>query len=351
MTNIAVLGAGAWGTTLAKLLCENDHKVKLWSHSEKTAYDIRHMLRNKRHLDNIDLPEELYVSAKISDIIDDVRIIVNAVASPYVAEVFGEVNKHISGDISIVSATKGLNPKDGSRMSEIIKKELGLDDRKIAVMSGPSLSKDIACKNPVVTTIASHPITFAEELQKIFCSRYFRPYICDDVIGVELSGAVKNVLAIAAGICRGAGYGDSSVASVVGRGWHDLTHMAIKLGVHPTTFWTSAVFSDVLLSCTTKKSRNHMYGVLIGSGAGTPDTAMNYFGSSVIEGRNTVRGLNELINKLREKDNSIFLPVFNMIYGILEDGLDSKSALDDFMSKLTGREIDAWLYNCFGGQM
>ncbi len=264
---IAVVGAGSFGTALAKVLAENSHEVVLWCHRPEQAREIAERRENSLYLPGIFLPEPLTATADLSEAVQRVDMLVVAVPSHVVREVMVRTRACL-GDVPwIVSAAKGVEEDSLLRMSEVLAEVLGPDHAdRIAVLSGPSFAKEVAAGMPTAVTAASCNPSAAEAVQKAFQASTFRVYTHDDVVGVEIGGAAKNVIAIAAGVSDGLGLGHSSRAALITRGVAEITRLVVRLGGDARTVSGLSGVGDLVLTCTGDLSRNRTLGLRLGRG-------------------------------------------------------------------------------------
>jgi glycerol-3-phosphate dehydrogenase (NAD(P)+) len=328
---ITVLGAGSWGATLAALLVENGHNVIIWEIDEKRAKDLNDR-KIKPFEAGVDLPKEINITSNL-DSVKDSRGILFAVPSQYMRETCKLLkDKGISLDDKLVmSATKGIENKTLLRMSEVIGDVFkGIYDN-IAVISGPSHAEEVCRKVPTVITSASKNLATAEKCRKLFMNDYFRVYTQDDIVGVEIGAALKNVFAVAAGIIDGLKYGDNTKAAVVSRGLRELVKIGVVLGGKEQTFYGLSGLGDLMVTCFSKHSRNRSVGKAVGDGIPI-EKAQKSLGM-VAEGiKNTVSAY-ELGKKL-----NIELPIINAVYYVLFENKNPIDAVNDLMKRDAKKE-------------
>ncbi|MDR2399055.1 MAG: NAD(P)-dependent glycerol-3-phosphate dehydrogenase [Endomicrobium sp.] len=328
---ITVLGAGSWGATLAALLVENGHNVIIWEIDEKRAKDLNDR-KIKPFEAGVDLPKEINITSNL-DSVKDSRGILFAVPSQYMRETCKLLkDKGISLDDKLVmSATKGIENKTLLRMSEVIGDVFkGIYDN-IAVISGPSHAEEVCRKVPTVITSASKNLATAEKCRKLFMNDYFRVYTQDDIVGVEIGAALKNVFAVAAGIIDGLKYGDNTKAAVVSRGLRELVKIGVVLGGKEQTFYGLSGLGDLMVTCFSKHSRNRSVGQAVGDGIPI-EKAQKSLGM-VAEGiKNTVSAY-ELGKKL-----NIELPIINAVYYVLFENKNPIDAVNDLMKRDAKKE-------------
>lgn len=264
MTRPAVLGGGSWGTALALVLARRGLPVRLWIHDAELA---RHVVRtrvNHLYLPGFDLPENVSVSSELAGSLEKADVVVTAVPSHVLRSVLKEAHPFIPKRARFVSTSKGLEDGTLFRMSEVICEETGQGE--IAVLSGPSFAREVAAQQPTAVVAASRDTAFAEAVQKLFSGARFRVYTSQDPIGVEIGGALKNVVALGAGVCHGLGLGQNAMAALVTRGLAEITRLALALGGQPRTLAGLAGLGDLVLTCTGDLSRNRNVGIQLAEG-------------------------------------------------------------------------------------
>lgn len=321
MARTAVIGAGAWGTALARLLSENGHDCILWSHKEKT---IR-MLKETHSLDKLPgvlLPENLSFTCDLKEAMTGRDLIVMAVASPGTRETACEMKEFLKKGQKIVTVTKGI--EDGTLMTQTDILEELLPDAVYAVLSGPSHAEEVVRGLPTSVVAASKARLLAEYVQNIFMSPVFRVYASPDVLGVELGGSLKNVIALAAGMADGMGFGDNCKAALITRGIHEITGLALKMGAFDDTLYGLSGIGDLVVTCASMHSRNRRAGILVGQGK-SMNEAMDEVGQ-VVEGVYSARAALRLSEKYKAE-----MPIIREVNKVLFDGKDPKAAVEDLM--------------------
>ena len=266
MTRAAVLGCGSWGTAYAKVLADAGTDVTLWARRPELVATIQESGENSEYLPGIALPRELQVTSDAHEALSGADIVVLAVPSQTLRENLVQWVDVIGPDALLVSLMKGVELGTTKRMSEVIVEVTGLPSAQVAVVSGPNLAREIAQGQPAATVVACSDMDHATALQKASYAPYFRPYVNTDVVGVELGGAVKNVIALACGIAEGMGFGDNTKASLITRGLAETSRLGIALGADPVTFSGLAGLGDLVATCTSPLSRNRTYGEKLGRG-------------------------------------------------------------------------------------
>ena len=261
-----VLGAGAWGTTFAKVLADAGCEVRIWAREEAVAQAITEHHRNSRFLPGINLPESITATSDAAAALRGARLVVVAIPSQVARAALAPMAPLLEDDAVVVSLMKGVELSTDRLMSEVVMEALGVPAERVAVVSGPNLAKEIAAEQPTATVVASSSDETAQLVARACASPYFRPYTNDDVVGVELSGAVKNVIALAVGIAQGLGYGWNTSATLITRGLVEITRLGLALGARPETFAGLAGMGDLVATCASPLSRNHTLGSHLGQG-------------------------------------------------------------------------------------
>lgn len=324
---IAVLGSGSWGTALTTLLGKKGLPVKLWGRPEDGIEEIKQDRENKRYLPGIRFPDSVECTANMQEALADADVIVMAIPSTAVRIVAKLVNGLIPEDTLLIHAGKGLESDTGLRGSEVITEVLGDNiGGKCVVLSGPNLAVELANEIPTATVVACKDPERAVTAQELFSSGCLRVYRNPDVAGVELGGALKNVLAIGAGISDGLGYGDNTKATVVTRGLIEMTRLGIFLGANPRTFTGLSGFGDLMATCGSRLSRNLRLGLMIGEGKSL-DESLAVLGQ-VAEGSYTCRAAYLLSRK-----HDICMPITEQIHAMLFEGKSPRQAVHDLMMR------------------
>jgi glycerol-3-phosphate dehydrogenase (NAD(P)+) len=334
MTKIAVLGAGGWGTALAIVLSRSrkPHDISLWVHNAARAESMRRERENKVYLPGAKLPESIAIHRDLEGALSGAVIIVGAVPSAHARAVYSSGLPFVAVGASFVSASKGLEPSTHLRMSEVIAKVVTPKFApRIAVISGPSFALEAARGEPTAVVVASQDAALATELQGEFAGPNFRLYTNDDVLGVELAGAMKNVMAIAAGACQGLGLGSNAHAALITRGLAEMTRLAVALGARPETLSGLAGLGDLVLTCTGALSRNRFVGIELGKGRPLGDIMANM--RMVAEGVGTAAPLLALA-----REHQIEMPITEQVDAILHAGKSPKDAIRDIMDRPLKRE-------------
>ncbi len=324
----AVIGTTSWGTTLAILLGRFGVATSLWARTEEESTQLRDDGENRARLAGARFPASLNVTADPSEATEGAEIIVIAVPSIAFRESVQQLRRvAIDREAIIVGATKGLERGTGRRMSEILEEELGRDlSRRYAILSGPNLAKEIAQGMPSTTVVASTDLKVAEHAQELFNSSAFRVYTSKDVIGVELGGALKNILAIGAGMADGMGYGDNGKAAFVSRGLAEITRLGVAAGAEALTFSGLAGIGDTIATCYSQLSRNRFVGQELARGRPLSDILWSL--GQVAEGVDTTAAALVLAERL-----AVDMPIAEQTRRVLQEGLEPKQALGELMAR------------------
>ena len=322
MSRVAILGAGSWGTALATLLAGSE-SISLWARTDSTADSINAVRENERYLPGIQLPENLTATASLADSVRDADCVIFAVPSDAMREVARGAAGHIQSGALIISASKGLEDDSGLRMSEIVSHELR-NPAPIVALSGPNLAVEVAQGIPTATVAASDDAESARGCQKLLSGPTFRVYTSADLTGVELAGAMKNVIAIAAGICEGLGFGDNSRAALMTRGLAEITRLGVALGAQTTTFLGLAGVGDLIATGGSRLSRNYRVG--IGLGQVRELAAVLAEIGQVAEGVPTTRAICLLAGR-----TGIEMPISQALHRVLFEGGSVRDSIPDLM--------------------
>ncbi|MBI5097705.1 MAG: NAD(P)-dependent glycerol-3-phosphate dehydrogenase [Nitrospirae bacterium] len=307
MSYISVIGAGNWGTTLANLLAEKEYDVTLWSFEENVVQEINLSHINSTYLPGISLSQKMKVTNNLKDAIKKARYILNVVPTQFTRSVFKGVVNIISEDTVIISASKGIEQGTLFTVSSILKE---ITKRQVAVLSGPSFAKEVVKKYPTAVTLATENPDLGIQLQEIFNTSYFRVYTHSDVLGVELGGALKNVIAIASGISDGLGLGHNARAALITRGLAEIVRLGEAMGADPRTFRGLSGLGDLVLTCTGSLSRNYTVGINLGKGMTLRDILSST--KSVAEGVATSLSAFELSRKY-----NVEMPIVDQVYQVI----------------------------------
>ncbi|RAV33275.1 NAD(P)H-dependent glycerol-3-phosphate dehydrogenase [Corynebacterium heidelbergense] len=263
------MGAGSWGTTVAKVFADAGNGVSLWARREEGAADVRERPRNEAYLPGLTLPEAITATTDPEAALEGAEIVVLGVPSQTLRDNLGTWRPHLPPDATLVSLAKGIEHRTGMRMSQVIAEVAGAEAHRVAVLTGPNLAKEVAGEQPAATVVACENMDRAQLVQAAVAAPYFRPYTNTDVVGCEIAGTSKNVIALAAGIAAGMGFGYNTAATVITRGLAETTRLALQLGADARTMAGLAGMGDLVATCTSPLSRNRTFGERLGQGEST----------------------------------------------------------------------------------
>ncbi len=331
MSRIAVIGAGAWGTGLAIVLGRGgNHEVRLWAHEKEVRDSIANRRVNELFLPGQSIPVSVSPTDSLEEALDHADIVVSVMPSQHCRPLFLQMLRHLKPAMLFVSATKGLEETTLLRMTEVAAQVIAADKgfaSRIAALSGPSFAREVARGDPTAITVASRDAELAEIVQREFSDPRFRVYTNDDVVGVELGGALKNIIAIAAGVCDGLGLGHNSIAALITRGLAEMTRLAVACGGRPETMAGLAGLGDLVLTCTGGLSRNRSVGVELGRGRRLPDIIAGMHGA-VAEGVFTTQVAVGLA-----RARGVEMPITEQMDDILHRGKSPAEAIRDLMTR------------------
>ena len=326
MKKIAVLGAGSWGTALAIILAEKNHKVNMWERDKKIAEKLNSERENTKLLPNIKFPDSLKVSADLDKVLEEAEFIIFSVPSQALREVVAKISEKIKDNMILINTAKGIEIKTGESLSEVMKDEIkGKYHKNIVVLSGPTHAEEVAQKLPT-TIVAVGELENAKKVQELFNAEYFRVYVSEDIVGAEIGAAVKNCLAIGAGIIDGMGYGDNAKAAMITRGVAEMIRFGKALGADEKTFTGLTGIGDLIVTCASKHSRNRYVGEKLGQG----ESIENILNGMVMvaEGVPTVKAV---YFKMLELE--IDMPIVKAIYQIIYEGANPKEKVKELMKR------------------
>jgi len=327
---VGVIGAGAWGTTLAVRLAAAQRPVTLWAHSAEASSQLAAERENRRYLPGITFPPNVRVATDDDHLGEPYRLYLVSVPSAHLRATLRRLAPILDRNAAILSVVKGIEEGSQRRMSEVIGEEL--PGARVAVLSGPNLAREIAAGKPAGSVVASEDAALAEELAALLAGDRFRLYTNPDVIGVELCGALKNVIALAAGMVDGLGMGDSAKAAIITRGLAEMTRLGVAAGANPLTFAGLAGVGDLIATCMSPLSRNRRAGELMAGGMAWEDAARKLTG--VAEGVATVRGALALAAA-----HGIELPIAEQVAAVVHDGRAPMEAVAELMSRQPKGEL------------
>jgi glycerol-3-phosphate dehydrogenase (NAD(P)+) len=336
--SIIVIGAGSWGTTLSVILARKDYDINLWTRSNATYDEIKDLRTNSRYTGNLYIPKNVKPYTEVKDGFKNPEIIIFAVPSHVLREIitkFYDVLEERNGNIKcVLNAAKGIEVGTNLRLSQVMEQCLPEELKKlICILSGPNIASEIASGLPSVSVAASSDRSLTKYIQNIFSSDTFRVYTNSDIIGVEIGGSVKNIIAIAAGISDGLGYKANTKASIITRGLYELTKFGVKLGSKPATFSGVAGMGDLIATCISNKSRNRFFGERIASGEKANDILKDMY--MVAEGVKTTKAVYDIAEKMK-----IEMPITECIYNIIYKGLKPAESVKKLMSRKFKSEVE-----------
>ena len=334
MSRIAIIGAGAWGTGLAIVLGRNgNHEVRLWAHEKEVRDSISARRINELFLPGQLIPTPVSPTGSFEEALQGAEIVVSVMPSQHCRALFQQMLPHLDPAMLFVSATKGLEETTLLRMTEVASQVVASSfTPRIGALSGPSFAREVARGDPTAITVASKDAELAETIQREFSDSRFRLYTNDDIVGVELGGALKNIVAIAAGVCDGLGLGHNSVAALITRGLTEITRLAVACGGRPETMAGLAGLGDLVLTCTGGLSRNRSVGVELGRGRKLPEIIAGMHGA-VAEGVFTTQAAVGLARARR-----VEMPITEQMDAILHRGKSPAEAMHDLMTRSVKRE-------------
>ena len=331
MSEIAVVGAGAWGTAISMVLArKGPHQVRLWAFEKEVCQSIQACRENQLFLPGCKIPPAVSASNSMEEVLRGAQIVVSVMPSHHCRRLFRQMLPHLNREMLYVSATKGVENETLLRMTQVIAevlREAGIENARIAAMSGPSFAKEVARGDPTAITVASADSQMAAAVQREFSEPSFRVYTSSDVVGVELGGSLKNVVAIAAGICDGLGLGFNTIAALITRGLAEITRLAVACGARQPTMAGLAGLGDLVLTCTGGLSRNRTVGVELGRGRKLPDIIAGMHGM-VAEGVLTTNAAVGLAAKYK-----VEMPITQQMYAILHQGKPPQEAIHELMTR------------------
>lgn len=323
---VAILGPGSWGTALSQVLIDNGHQVILWGDSEQQITEINTEHTNTRYFNDIVLDERITATTNLKEALAEVDAILFVVPTKVTRLVAKQVAEVLDHKVTIMHASKGLEPGTHERLSTVISEEIPTELRSdIVVVSGPSHAEETMVRDITLITAASKDLDSAKYVQSLFSNRYFRLYTNSDVIGVETAGALKNIIAVGAGALHGLGYGDNAKAAVITRGLAEITRLGVKLGANPLTYSGLSGVGDLIVTGTSVHSRNWRAGDALGRGEKLEDIERNM--GMVIEGISTTKVAYEIAQEL-----GVYMPITSAIYRVIYEGAEVKASILEMMS-------------------
>ncbi|MED2943630.1 NAD(P)H-dependent glycerol-3-phosphate dehydrogenase [Bacillus swezeyi] len=344
MTKVSILGAGSWGTALALVLADNQYDVCVWGHREELIEQINEHHENKDYLPGVKLPDNVRATTDLQGALADVKTIIVAVPTKAIREVLKKAVSFIKQKAIFVHVSKGIEPDTLLRISEMMEEEIPAELREdIVVLSGPSHAEEVGLRHPTTVTVSSKNIEAAQAIQDMFMNQHFRVYTNPDIIGVEIGGALKNIIALAAGITDGLGYGDNAKAALITRGLAEIARLGTKMGGNPLTFSGLTGIGDLIVTCTSVHSRNWRAGNMLGKGFKLEEVLKEM--GMVVEGVRTTKAAYQLSQKYDVK-----MPITEALHKVLFDGKKVETAVESLMARVKTHEMED-LVNTFENQM
>jgi glycerol-3-phosphate dehydrogenase (NAD(P)+) len=330
---IGVIGAGSWGTVLADLLAVKGFAVDLWAFEREVVEQINTLRENRFFLPGISLSPRLTASCDLAQTATEKDLLLVVVPSHVIRATMSALRGRLAAKTSVVSASKGIENQTYLTMTGVLEEALAIGNERLAVLSGPSFATEVARRLPTVVTVASKNATLAQMVQRVFATPYFRVYTCEDTVGVELGGSVKNIIAIAAGVIDGLGLGLNTRAALITRGMTEIRRLGRRMGANPRTFTGLAGYGDLILTCTGDLSRNHTIGRKIAAGQPLKEILAQM--RMVAEGVHTAKSVYHLSRQLE-----VDMPICHQTYRILYEGLAPREALFQLMTRDLKQELD-----------
>ena len=335
MAKISVIGSGGWGIALTILLHKNGHDLTIWSFDKKEAEELKKTRQNKTKLPNILLPEDIKVTNDLKEAVDDKDILILAVPSKAIRSVSKSLKNIIKDNQIIVNVAKGLEEDTLETMTDIIEEELKDKNPKVAVLSGPSHAEEVGRGIPTTCVVSAHNKELTLYLQNIFMNPSFRVYTSLDMLGVEIGGALKNVIALAAGIADGLNYGDNTKAALITRGIKEISALGVAMGGEQSTFYGLTGLGDLIVTCASMHSRNRRAGILLGQGK-TLDEAIKEV-NMVVEGIYSAKSA-----LIAAKKYNVEIPIIEQVNAVLFENKNAAEAVNELMIRDKKLEIQSW---------
>ncbi|RNA69130.1 NAD(P)H-dependent glycerol-3-phosphate dehydrogenase [Alteribacter keqinensis] len=334
MPSITVLGAGSWGTALSVVLADNNHQVTLWGRSADSAREINENHTNVKYLPGVLLPETIQATNDLQEALKGSDTILLVVPTKAMRDILKDIKSNLERPVTFVHASKGIEPETYLRVSEIIEEEIPENLRKaVVVLSGPSHAEEVSTRQPTTVTSSSVNMKAAEFVQDLFMNTNFRVYTNPDLIGVEIGGSLKNIIALGAGMTSGLGYGDNAKAALMTRGLAEIARLGMKLGAKPMTFAGLSGLGDLIVTCTSVHSRNWRAGNMIGKGRTVPEVLEEM--GMVVEGIRTTKAAYQLAS-LEKVD----MPITSGLYDVLFNGKEPEAAVEELMGRVKKHEVE-----------
>jgi glycerol-3-phosphate dehydrogenase (NAD(P)+) len=334
LKKVSVLVAGSWGTALASVLADNEHQVLLWSRNTAQVEEINTQHRNSRFLGDAELSSRIKATGSLEQAVQGAEAIVVVAPSSGMREVAAQIRPFLQPETLLIHATKGFETGTLKRMTEVLSGELPqLSSNRIVVLSGPSHAEEVIRKCPTTVVVASQDLEAAEAAQDLFMNAYFRVYTNPDVAGVEVGGALKNIIALGAGLSDGLGFGDNAKAALITRGLAEIARLGVAMGGNALTFAGLAGIGDLVVTCTSQHSRNWRAGYLLAQGMPL-EQVLEQMGM-VVEGIKTTKAAHFLSTQYQ-----VSMPIAEQLYNVLFEGKQPKLAVEDLMGRVRTHELE-----------
>ncbi|MBD0380606.1 NAD(P)H-dependent glycerol-3-phosphate dehydrogenase [Paenibacillus sedimenti] len=331
---VSVLVAGSWGTALASVLADNGKQVLLWSRNEQQVLEINEKHTNSRFLQDVELSPHIVATSSLQEAIEDADAILLVVPSSGMREVASRIRPFLKKETLLIHATKGFETGTLKRMTEVLADELPeMDPKRFVVLSGPSHAEEVIRQCPTTVVVAAQDLEAAEAAQDLLINSYFRVYTNPDVAGVEVGGALKNIIALGAGLTDGLGFGDNAKAALMTRGLAEIARLGTAMGANPLTFAGLAGIGDLIVTCTSKHSRNWRAGNKLGQGLPLDEVLAEM--GMVVEGVKTTKAAYELSRSFQ-----VTMPITDELYQVMFSGKSPNLAAQDLMGRVRTHEIE-----------
>ena len=336
MVSVGIIGSGAWGTTLGLLLAKKDIPTTLWEYQPQRAVEMQQQRENKEFLPGFPFPPALQVTSDVAEAVRDKEMLILVTPSQRMRENVRKLAPFVGSETLLINASKGIEIDTLKGMSEVISEELPSTQNRIAILSGPNLSREVAVEKPTAAVVASKNPSVAVQFRDLFTTACFRVYTADDVVGIELAGALKNIIAIGAGLNDGLGYGDNAKAAFITRGLAEIARLGIAAGANPLTFSGLAGIGDLIATCASPLSRNQQLGRRLASGEKLSQILQSTH--SVAEGVTTTKAALQLAARY-----SVEMPITEQIALVLFEELDPHDAVPELMLRNPKGELEGMM--------
>lgn len=330
---VAVIGAGSWGTAMASQLGLKHGQLVLWARNPELAREIQQTRQNSAYLPGVSLPGTVLATADIAQAIVGADLIILTTPSHAIRETAHNLSTYVSKNAIVVTAAKGLEAGTFKRMSQIVAEEIPQVEGRVAALSGPNHAEEVGLQHPTASVVASNSAAVAEAIQEAYMLPYFRVYTNPDIIGVELGGALKNIIALSAGIVEGLGFGDNTKAALMTRGLAEITRLGVALGANRRTFAGLAGIGDLMVTCTSRHSRNRRAGILLGQGKSVDEIQRQT--NMVVEGFRATAAAYELARR-----HNIEMPITEQAWQVIYQGKPPREAVLELMTRTKTHEVE-----------